>query len=321
MVKTKGRVILVYCLFAYIMFSGCGSPPTEEIVTEVAGQIIANWWNQSDGRVTVFLTKTQLGHQDVLVKEIDIQNKYERKIDVADYGKELHHFYELKVTYGLKEILVGIDKRQERTAVVKMTLTKRGSVWYQVAGQATGNKKEGIEEFFSKQPPLPRPRVLSLIDSLKSRGQGVVKEEPKIDYSKAFVVLETEKGTIEIDLLYDIAPKTVENFAKKVTGRRYNQAKFYHVEPELLIQAGAPVFQTEELPIENNNRDYVRGTVAMAKGTGASVSSATDFYICLTELVLEEKSSIFGMVVKGMDVADKIVKGDKITLATIRTEN
>ncbi|MFP6721324.1 MAG: peptidylprolyl isomerase [Candidatus Poribacteria bacterium] len=169
-----------------------------------------------------------------------------------------------------------------------------------------------------EEKPPPRPRVRS-----QSSGQGQVaeKEEPKIDYNKTIAVLETEKGTIEIDLLYDIAPKTVENFAKKVKGRRYNQAKFYRVEPKLLIQAGAPVFQTEELPIESSDRKHVRGTVAMAKEAGASVSSATDFYICLTELVLDEEYSVFGTVVKGMGVADKIVQGDKITLATLRTED
>ncbi len=168
-----------------------------------------------------------------------------------------------------------------------------------------------------EKPPL-RPRVRS---QSSGQGQVAVKEEPKIDYNKTIAVLETEKGTIEIDLLYDIAPKTVENFAKKVKGRRYNQAKFYRVEPKLLIQAGAPVFQTEELPIESSDRKHVRGTVAMAKEAGASVSSATDFYICLTELVLDEEYSVFGTVVKGMGVADKIVQGDKITLATLRTED
>ena len=169
-----------------------------------------------------------------------------------------------------------------------------------------------------EEKPPPRPRVRS---QSSGQGQVAVKEEPKIDYNKTIAVLETEKGTIEIDLLYDIAPKTVENFAKKVKGRRYNQAKFYRVEPKLLIQAGAPVFQTEELPIESSDRKHVRGTVAMAKEAGASVSSATDFYICLTELVLDEEYSVFGTVVKGMGVADKIVQGDMITLATLRTED
>ena len=164
-----------------------------------------------------------------------------------------------------------------------------------------------------EERPPPRPRVRS---QSSGQGQVAVKEEPKIDYNKTIAVLETEKGTIEIDLLYDIAPKTVENFAKKVKGRRYNQAKFYRVEPKLLIQAGAPVFQAE-----SSDRKHVRGTVAMAKEAGASVSSATDFYICLTELVLDEEYSVFGTVVKGMGVADKIVQGDKITLATLRTED
>ena len=169
-----------------------------------------------------------------------------------------------------------------------------------------------------EERPPPRPRVRS--QSSRKDQVAAKKEEPKIDYNKVIAVLETEKGTIEIDLLYDIAPKTVENFAKKVKGRRYNEAKFYRVEPKLLIQAGAPVFQAEELPIESSDRKHVRGTVAMAKEPGASVSSATDFYICLTELALDEEYSVFGMVVKGMSVADKIVQDDKITLATLRTQ-
>ena len=169
-----------------------------------------------------------------------------------------------------------------------------------------------------EEAPPPRPKVRSQRSGTEQAA--VKKAEPKIDYNKAIAVLETEKGTIEIDLLYDIAPKTVENFAKKVKGRRYNDAKFYRVEPELLIQAGAPVFQAEELPIEGSDRKHIRGTVAMAKEPGASVSSATDFYICLTELALDEEYSVFGKVIKGMSVADKIVQDDKITLATLRTQ-
>jgi len=64
-----------------------------------------------------------------------------------------------------------------------------------------------------EESPPPRPRVRS--QSSRKDQVAAKKEEPKIDYNKVIAVLETEKGTIEIDLLYDIAPKTVENFAKK----------------------------------------------------------------------------------------------------------
>ena len=63
-----------------------------------------------------------------------------------------------------------------------------------------------------EEAPPPRPKVRSQRSGTEQAA--VKKAEPKIDYNKAIAVLETEKGTIEIDLLYDIAPKTVENFAK-----------------------------------------------------------------------------------------------------------
>ena len=58
----------------------------------------------------------------------------------------------------------------------------------------------------------------------------------------------------------------------------------------------------------------------MAKEEGTSVSDASEFYICLRDLPdLDGDYTVFGKVIKGIEITDRIAQGDKITKATIRT--
>ena len=140
--------------------------------------------------------------------------------------------------------------------------------------------------------------------------------QPQIDIHNAVAVIETEKGTIEIDFFADEAPNTVKNFIKNARLGYYKNQPFYRVESDTLIQAGSHMVN-ETMPIETSTRKPVRGVIVMVKEEGATVSDASEFFICLDTLELDGYT-LFGKVTQGLDVIDSIKKGDRITQITIR---
>ena len=136
------------------------------------------------------------------------------------------------------------------------------------------------------------------------------------------VILETNYGTIEIKLYDNEAPVHSENFRKLVTKGFYDSLQFHRIIPGFVIQGGDPNTKTADklsygqggpgytLPAEIG-KPHLRGSVGMAR-EGDQVnpqrrSSGSQFYICLQNLPsLDGKYTVFGEVVKGMDVADSI---------------
>jgi peptidyl-prolyl cis-trans isomerase B (cyclophilin B) len=131
-------------------------------------------------------------------------------------------------------------------------------------------------------------------------------------------VIETAKGTMEVEFYADDAPQTVTNFVKNAQLEFYNNETFHRVEPGLIIQAGSRFVQGA-IPIEQNSRELVKGAVVMVKPEGANTSDASQFFICLDKLEAEGQT-VFGKVTKGLDMLDKIALGDKIMKITIRAK-
>ena len=161
-----------------------------------------------------------------------------------------------------------------------------------------------------QSPPKPTVRTTPTTTA--------VEEKPKVDLHNTIAVLETSKGTIEIEFFADDAPKTIENFLKNVRLEYYKNGEFHRVEPGRIIQAQARFAIEETIPIEKGEQQPVKGVVAMAKAQGATVSDAAQFFICLDTVELDSDYTLFGKVVKGLDVIDKIEVGDKIISATTR---
>ncbi len=160
-----------------------------------------------------------------------------------------------------------------------------------------------------KAPPKPRAR--------RTVSGPVQKKGPQIDIHNAIAVIETAKGTIEMEFFADTAPKTVENFIKNARLGYYKNEPFHRVEPETLIQAGSHMLR-DTIPIEAGEHEPVRGVIAMAKEEGATEADAAEFFICLDTLVLDSDYTLFGKITKGLDVIDNIEQGDKIVNVTIR---
>jgi peptidyl-prolyl cis-trans isomerase B (cyclophilin B) len=144
-----------------------------------------------------------------------------------------------------------------------------------------------------------------------------------------YATVETDRGPIVIELYPEVAPKTVENFEKLVNQNFYNNLTFHRVVPGFVVQGGDPAGNGtggpgydvvgEIKPAEK----HLRGTVATAR-TGDEVnpqrrSSGSQFYICLeAQPGLDGQYTIFGQVIEGMEVVDKIQRGDcmkKLALA------
>lgn len=138
-----------------------------------------------------------------------------------------------------------------------------------------------------------------------------------------YATIETDKGNIVVELYPAVAPKTVANFEKLSKDGFYNKLTFHRVEPGFVIQGGDPAGNGTggpgyEIPAEiSPTEKHLRGTIAMAR-TGDNVnperkSSGSQFYICLEPApFLNGQYTLFGGVVEGMDVVDKIKVGDHI---------
>ena len=135
------------------------------------------------------------------------------------------------------------------------------------------------------------------------------------------VVMETNKGTITIELFVDKAPITVENFLRYTDNNFFDELVFHRVINGFMIQGGG--FSSEMVqkstydPIKNEARADVpnnRGTLAMAR-TSVVDSATAQFFINLADNSNLNHTSetqqgfgyaVFGQVIEGMDVVDAI---------------
>lgn len=145
---------------------------------------------------------------------------------------------------------------------------------------------------------------------------GAAAEQPRVR-------LQTNMGVIVLELNHDKAPKTVDNFLRYVREGHYDGTIFHRVIPNFMIQGGGFTADYKQKathePIgneANNGLPNNRGTIAMAR-TSDPQSATAQFFINVADNDFLNYSSptaqgwgyaVFGKIVEGMDVADKIVK-------------
>ncbi|MBI2901841.1 MAG: peptidylprolyl isomerase [Planctomycetes bacterium] len=120
--------------------------------------------------------------------------------------------------------------------------------------------------------------------------------------------IETNVGTIVIEFFPDTAPRHVLNFVALVRRGHYAGGRFYRVIPGFMMQGGRPEEAGKPAPVaaEFNDRKHVAGTVAMARGD-APDSATSEFFICFAPAPhLDRSYTVFGNVVEGMDVVQKV---------------
>jgi peptidyl-prolyl cis-trans isomerase A (cyclophilin A) len=134
------------------------------------------------------------------------------------------------------------------------------------------------------------------------------------------VRLATSMGDIVLELDKDKAPKTVDNFVQYVKAGHYDGTIFHRVIPDFMIQGGGMKPDMGEkptrapIPLESRNGlSNLRGTVAMAR-TMVANSATSQFFINVKDNTFLDQPNardgegyaVFGKVVEGMDVVDKI---------------
>ena len=146
-----------------------------------------------------------------------------------------------------------------------------------------------------------------------------------------FAVLETEKGTIILNLFYKETPMTVSNFVGLAEGTLdaakgkpfYNGLKFHRVISDFMIQGGDPQGNGTGGPGYKFADEFVEGYVFDKPGKLAMANSGTNtngsqFFITHVPTDwLNYKHTIFGEVLEGQDVVNKVAQGDTIKSLTI----
>ena len=147
-------------------------------------------------------------------------------------------------------------------------------------------------------------------------GQYATPPAMAIDPAKSYVaVLETDNGIIRIKLLPDIAPQTVNSFVFLAREGYFDGVTFHRVLPGFVAQGGDPTGTGYggpgyNLPDEFSDRPIDKGVVAMAN-TGQPNSGGSQFFITFARRAdLDGKYTVFGEVIEGMDVAEKITPRD-----------
>lgn len=144
-------------------------------------------------------------------------------------------------------------------------------------------------------------------------------EKKEAGAKKEVAVLKTTMGTIVFEFLPDVAPKMVENFKELATSGFYNGTTFHRVINGFMIQGGDPLSKDNDptndgtgsgprkMPAEFTTRyTHVRGMVSTARSSDPNSGSCQFFIVQKDAHSLDNKYTIFGKVIEGMDVVDKI---------------
>ena len=141
----------------------------------------------------------------------------------------------------------------------------------------------------------------------------------------ARAVIETKFGEIEIEFLRDKAPGHVKNFLDLARKGFYDGTTFHRVIPGFMIQGGCPNTKAAgsskathgtggpgyTIKAEFNDTSHKRGVVSMARAQDPN-SAGSQFFVCVSDATfLDRQYTAFGRVVRGMEVADRIVNAPR----------
>lgn len=151
--------------------------------------------------------------------------------------------------------------------------------------------------------------------------QGLAQKKQTKQTKNPVIELTTSLGKISIELYPQKAPKTVANFLQYVKSNHYDGTIFHRVIKNFMIQGGGHLESLKEksakAPIQNeadNGLKNTLGTIAMARTSNPHSATAQFFINVVDNAFLDHKSKdlsgwgycVFGKVINGMDVVDKI---------------
>lgn len=138
-------------------------------------------------------------------------------------------------------------------------------------------------------------------------------------------ILETDKGTLAFRLYPEVAPLTVARIGELADSGFYDGIVFHRVVADFVVQAGDPTGSGDggsgrTIPAEFSHLHYVRGSLGMARDQDIH-SNDSQFFICISDQPhLDGKYTLFGQVIRGEEVLDRIRQGDRIVRMRLRRE-
>lgn len=136
------------------------------------------------------------------------------------------------------------------------------------------------------------------------------------------VTIETDRGTITMELDPQLAPNSVNHFVALARDGFYNGLTFHRVVPDFVIQGGdpegsgrgGPGYKWNDEPVKG---EYTLGAVAMANA--GPNTNGSQFFICIDDCQrkLDKAYNLFGYVIDGIDVAQSIKQGDVMKSVSI----
>ncbi len=155
------------------------------------------------------------------------------------------------------------------------------------------------------------------------------------DYSKTVATIGTSQGEMTVRFFYDKAPAHVKSFIDLAEKGFYDGTAFHRVIPGFMIQGGDPQTKDPKVPparygvggnvdaagrpvhvkAEFNDVSHKRGVLSMARASDPNSASSQFFVVVKDSTFLDRQYTAFGEVVKGIEVADKIVSESKPNLA------
>jgi len=185
----------------------------------------------------------------------------------------------------------------------------------------------GADEGSAPKGSAAKSEARSATGEMKSEGSASAEKETP-EKEGEYVLLETTKGPIVIELFDDTAPQHAKSFRNLVKKGFYNGTYFHRVIKDFVVQGGDPNTKDADemndgmggpgytVPNEASSvHKHKRGSVAAARGQDLN-SAGSQFYIALRALpqLDQMKYTVFGQVVYGMDTVDKIVNVEKKSL-------
>jgi len=197
---------------------------------------------------------------------------------------------------------------------------KRGILTIVVVAAAVGNL------FAQTAKPPARSGPTTPANAPKSPGAGPV------------FVVETMKGTFEVETYPNEAPKTVDHILALIKRNFYNGQRILRIVPNQLVQFGDP--QTRDMTKQawwgrgfdagsgksigiaefNNKRQHKVGSVSMAHPGDAREADSQMFISLSAQPKWNGQYTVFGQVISGMDVVRKLAVTDRIVRVTLRPE-
>jgi peptidylprolyl isomerase len=160
-------------------------------------------------------------------------------------------------------------------------------------------------------------RVLAFLAALVCAAPALAQQLPAgLDKENA-IVIDTSKGRIVIKLRPDLAPQHAQRIKQLARDGYYNNVPFHRVIEGFMAQTGCPHgtggSKYPDLAAEFTNVPFRRGVVGMARA-GSPDSANSQFFIMFADVSsLNGKYTVVGEVVSGMDVVDKIKRGEPVS--------